>query len=77
MERKHEFYPMLNRTMKTLICLIQYGDEWKYLNLITQYPHYELDGDLAIDALAQAIINELDRQYSRWNKGGDNAIQNN
>lgn len=77
MKNKHEFYPMFTGTMKTLICLIQYGDEWKYLDIILQYPNYELDGELAADPLAQAIINELDRQYDRWNKGGNNAIQNN
>lgn len=72
---KHEFYPMITGTMKTLLCLVQYGDEWQYLNLIMQYPNHELDGELAADPMAQAIINELDRQYTRWNKGGKNGKQ--
>lgn len=70
MKNNHEFYPMITGTMKTLLCLIQNGDEWQYLNLIIQYPNYELNNKLESDPMAQAIINELDRQYERWNKRG-------
>lgn len=77
MKNNHEFYPMITGTMKTLLNLIPYGEEWQYLDIIITYPNYKLDNDLAAQPMAHAIINELDRQYERWNKGGNNAVQNN
>lgn len=64
---------MITGTLKTLLPLVEFGDEWQYIDIIVKYPNYELDGDLAANPIALAVINELDRQYARWNKGGDNA----
>jgi hypothetical protein len=75
MKNKHEFYPMITGTMKTLLCLTEFGNEWDYLNIILNYPNYKLDENLENKPLAQAIINELDRQYERWDKGGKNGKQ--
>lgn len=72
MSKTHEFYPMITSTLKTILPLIEFGDEWKYIEIITKYPNYELDGDMAASPMAHAIIAELDRQYVRWNKGGNN-----
>jgi len=64
---------MITGTLKTLLSLVEFGNEWQYINIIINYPNHELDGELAADPMALAIINELDRQYARWNKGGKNA----
>lgn len=75
MKKEREFYPMITGTLKTLLPLVEFGDEWQFIKIIVTYPNYELDQDLAINPIALAVINELDRQYARWNKGGDNATK--
>lgn len=73
---KHTFYPMVTQTMKTLLNLFEPDTMYDLLdviNIITTYPNYVLDGDMAAKPIILAIIEELDRQYERWNKGGNNG----
>lgn len=72
MNKAHEFYPMFNRTIKSLLKIPPKNDLWEYLRVISDYPDYSFIGN-GIDgtnAVMEAIITELNRQYTRWNKGG-------
>lgn len=66
----HEFYPMFNRTIKSLLNIPNKNDLWEYLQVITTYPDYSFKSINGTDGVMQAIIAELNRQYARWNKGG-------
>lgn len=66
MERTREFYPMITRTIKSLLKIVALCDLQHTIELITDYPNHKSDGSI----LDGAIIDELDRQYARWNKGG-------
>lgn len=71
MEKKHEFYPMFNRTIKNLVTLTT--DETiqiKILDFIICYPNEPFYEDCLDYPVILMIKNELDRQYARWNKGG-------
>lgn len=72
-KKKHVFYPMINKTVKNLLRLVKFEDSWEILYILVSYPTYELDGDAAANPLIDVLISELDRQYTRWNKGGENA----
>lgn len=74
MNKTHEFYPMISGTLKSLLTLPPKKDLWEYIRVISDYPDYSFIGNSIIDgtnAVMAAIITELDRQYSRWNKGGN------
>ena len=76
MRMKHTFYPMVTQTMKTLLNIFEPDSVYELLeviNIITTYPNYVLDGDMAAKPIIIAIIEELDRQYERWEKGGKNG----
>lgn len=70
MEKKREFYPMISGTLKSLLNLAAPQDYKEILQIIISYPHCLIDDK---NALFNAIKNELDRQYARWNKGGING----
>lgn len=70
MNKAHEFYPMITGTMKSVLQLVDPMDMWEVMYVIISYPHHEIDGDLASKPIIDVVLNELDRQYTRWNKGG-------
>lgn len=76
MNKTHEFYPMLTGTMKTIIkiAMEQFpNDSAEILNLLLSYPNISwIDANLA-PQITKTAIDELDRQYARWNKGGNNG----
>lgn len=71
--QERKFYPMITKTMNNLLRLVDPYDMWGIVGVICSYPNYELDGDLAAKPIVDAIIDELNRQYTRWNKGGING----
>lgn len=73
--KQYIFYPMITSTLKTLLALAEIDDALTCLYILTTYPKYELDDDSAAKPLILAVINELDRQYARWNHGGSNNDQ--
>lgn len=66
MNKAHEFYPMMTRTIKSLLKITALPDLQHTIEIIIEYPNHKSDGSI----LDLAIIDELDRQYARWNKGG-------
>lgn len=70
MNRTHSFYPMITGSIKTILALTPDAELRNFLNIITTYPNFETNED---SALVNALIEELSRQYNRWNKGGDNG----
>lgn len=75
MNRKRIFYPMITNTLKNVLQLVDPLDMWEVVNVICEYPNLELSGDLAAKPIIDIILGELDRQYARWNHGGDNNGQ--
>lgn len=73
MNRTHEFYPMITGTMKTILRLIPENDPCliDIIDTLIEYPEH----DKSDNPMVVAVINELDRQYSRWNKGSNNGTQ--
>lgn len=76
MAKKYEFYPMINQTIKSFMLLAKDQNEKNYIYLIlSKYPQdrvRELNDCVNINPLLLGVLNELDRQYSRWAKGGVN-----
>lgn len=70
MERKREFYPMITQTVKTLIQVSTQEDKTCILELLKNYPYVEIKYKTPVTI---AVLNELDRQYARWDKGGNNG----
>lgn len=70
--KEHVFYPMITQTLKSVLSLSDPCDLWNYIDIIVSYPDYKLDGESAVSPITDIIIKELDRQYSRWNKGVKN-----
>lgn len=68
MSKTHEFYPMITATIKSLLDLFDEEDYSEVLQLIISYPKCTIDE--TCPPLLQALRKELDRQYTRWNKGG-------
>ena len=64
---------MITNTMNNILRMVDPLDMWEVVNVICAYPNYELSGDLAAKPIIDVIIDELNRQYARWNKGGQNA----
>ena len=76
MNRTHEFYPMLTGTMKTIIAIAmeQFPDDCvDILSLLLSYPDTSIVNQNSMPQITKAAIDELDRQYTRWNKGGANG----
>lgn len=71
--KERKFYPMITNTMNNILRLVDPLDMWEVVSVICTYPNYELSGDLAAKPIIDVIINELDRQFARWNKGGNDG----
>lgn len=71
MNRKRIFYPMITSTLKNVLQLVDPLDIYEVINVICAYPNHELSGDLASKPIIEVILGELDRQYARWNHGGN------
>lgn len=66
-ERK--FYPMLTQTIKSALCLADSSNVHLYVNLLILYPEKPTHNN-PNDPISSIILNELDRQYARWDKKG-------
>lgn len=68
MNKTHEFYPMITGTVRTLIKLCDAEYKCGFLFILENYPNIQ---HININTpLLKELVKELDRQYSRWNKGG-------
>lgn len=67
--QERKFYPMITNTLKNILQLVDPVDMWEVVGIICSYPKHKLNGDLASKPIIDVIIDELDRQYARWNKG--------
>lgn len=72
MDKKREFYPMITQTVKTLIQVSDPEDESWILIALKNYPDVEIKDEYKTP-LVIALLDELDRQYARWNKGGQDG----
>lgn len=74
--KEHIFYPMVNKTVKSLMKLADGNVDRNNIYLILlRYPNdfvRTINGENT-KPLYQALLLELDRQYARWNKGGQDA----
>ena len=73
--QERKFYPMITNTMSNILRMVEPLDMWEMVDIICSYPNYELDGELAAKPIANVLIDELNRQYARWNKGGSNGTR--
>ena len=78
--QERKFYPMLTQTIKSALRLADSSNIYIYVDLLVTYPHTSTYNATIkeyayspSDPIADIIIKELDRQYSRWNKGGING----
>lgn len=76
--QERKFYPMLTQTIKSALCLAEPNELWCYIDLLITYPEISSHNVASTDAfnkprtpVAEIILEELNRQYSRWNKGGE------
>ena len=72
MSKTHEFYPMITGTVRTIMSLANEQDKKQILFILQYYP---LEGipkkEMSYcSGVPKELLKELDRQYSRWNKGG-------
>lgn len=73
MEKKREFYPMITQTVKTLIQVSNEDDAVWILIALKNYPE-EFPEDYKSPIII-ALLDELNRQYARWNKGENNGTR--
>jgi len=73
MANNHEFYPMITQTVKTLIGIVSEEERENFLILLQNYPNIQVVDVNDVTPLLLALVKELDRQYVRWNKGGNNG----
>lgn len=64
-----EFYPMITNTVKTLIKIASPNDLTGMLFVLREYPAIKKLSPIAKTPTIEALLDELDRQYARWNKG--------
>lgn len=72
MSKPHEFYPMINTTLKKLLRLTNQEDLPDIIDILLSYPIYTIPSEITLNPLVGMLVTELDRQYTRWNKGGAN-----
>lgn len=65
MEKNYTFYPMMTKTLKNIILLSQFRDYGEIMGILLSYPEYAITEKSPL--CAKAIMDELDRQYERWN----------
>lgn len=70
MEKKHEFYPMITATLRKILSLTNEEDLKDLISIILTYPNYSIPSEISLNPLVGILVDELDRQYARWNKGG-------
>lgn len=73
MSKNYEFYPMITRTVKTLIGIVSKNEEKNFLLILQNYPNIQVVDVNDATPLLLALVQELDRQYTRWNKEGDDV----
>lgn len=73
MRNKREFYPMITRTVKTLIGILEEQDENLFLTVLQWFPDIDDIDQKCITPIVKALIEELNRQHERWNVGGGNG----
>lgn len=73
----HIFYPIVNQTVRSLISVAEEQIDRNFiLYLLNTYPNQDENrieswiADGCNKTILFALLNELDRQYARWNKGG-------
>lgn len=64
-----EFYPLLTRTLKSLLDVMVPEDYAQYIPVLTIYPKCDRSCEAMDDDMYRSIITELDRQYARWKRG--------
>lgn len=69
MESRREFYPMITSTVKTLIRIVDPDDDGLFLTILKAYPDIKGIKREFITPTLDALIDELDRQYARWQRG--------
>lgn len=69
MNKSHAFYPMITGSVKTILLITPSNELDKLVDILIEYPNHKKNEGALVDALIQ----ELDRQYARWNKGGING----
>ena len=69
MNKTYEFYPMITGTIKTILTVTPEQNLSDIVDILTTYPDYNNNNN----PFAKMVIDELDRQYARWNKGGQDA----
>lgn len=72
MEKTREFYPMITKTVKTIIELADKKDCIFILYILQHYPNFNSVqvSDIRCQKNTRALLDELNRQYIRWEKGG-------
>lgn len=76
MEKTREFYPMMTKTVKTIIDLIEVKDYPFVLFVLRHYPDLQApEQEMRERKDISALLDELNRQYARWNKGGNNGTR--
>ena len=67
---KREFYPMITSTIKTLIRIANNNDLVNMMKILRQFPISSESIPNAIKTnVILTLLDELNRQYARWNKG--------
>lgn len=70
MNNKHKFYPMITQTVKSLMAVTLSNWERNLIYYVfLNYPDIELEEGKKSPVINE-LIDELDRQYTRWDKGG-------
>lgn len=75
MEKTREFYPMITKTVKTIIEIADKKDSTFILYILQHYPNFNSVqvSDIRCRKNTRALLDELNRQFERWNKGGING----
>lgn len=76
MNKSHEFYPMITSSVKTIFALAidNKSDKSILIQCLLCYPLIAFpECIIKENKLLDALIQELNRQYARWNKGGQDA----
>jgi len=75
MSKTHEFYPMITGTIKTLIRVVSPDEAEWFLTILKIYPDLKGAEEVYTSPTLAVLIDELDRQYARWDKGGANGTR--
>ena len=68
---KREFYPMITSTIKTLIRIANNNDLVNMMKILRQFPisSESIPNTIKTNVIL-TLLDELNRQYARWNTGG-------